>query len=158
MGLASARFRARLYSTNEADEIAALEKRLAELKGNAEAEASAPPAADGAADASVEGDSGGSDDDFEEAYRTKLASEGGKLGVTAKNLANRAVAPPVELLSEQWKVGTETGGGGGGGVGGLVPVLGAIALVVALVGFSQVPIGSDDIGIPRNDGEKQLVR
>lgn len=147
-----------MYSTNEADEIAALEKRLAELKGNAEAEAEAPPAADGAADASVEGESGGSDDDFEEAYRQKLASEGGKLGVTAKNLANRAVAPPVELLSEQWKVGTETSGGGGGGVGGLVPVLGAIALVVALVGFSQVPIGSDDVGIPRNDGEKQIVR
>ena len=116
-----------------AEEIAALEERLKQLKiAEAEKEAMQARAA-----AAYEADNALSEDEVSQFDPTTLSFR--------KKVANTRVAPPSELLSESWKSEEEEGAGGGGG--GLASVVGPVVGLLALVAFSQIPIGDVSIEV-----------
>jgi len=55
------------------------------------------------------------------------------------------------LLSERWKEAEGADAAADGGGGGFGGALKAVALVVALAAFSQVPLGDPSVSIPAND-------
>ena len=126
------------------DEIAALEKRLSELK-RAEAEKQALEEAARLKEATAR------EQDAAEA----LASEP-EFDLTTmssrRKVANGKAAPPVEFLSESWKEG-EAGDEGSsvsdtGGVGGGFPIAqvgGGLLALLLLIAFAQVPIGQGEL-------------
>ena len=119
-----------------AEEIAALEERLKQLKiAEAEKEAMQARAA-----AAYEADNALSEDEVSQFDPTTLSFR--------KKVANTRVAPPSELLSESWKSEEEEEeGAGGGGGGGLASVVGPVVGLLALVAFSQIPIGDVSIEV-----------
>ena len=112
-----------LRMNEDDDEVAALEKRLAELKGKKDAEEAA---AEGIKGTPVELKRGF--DPTTLSNRRKVATEQGEV--------------LEELLSEAWK--DEAAAAGGGGLP-IVQVAGGALLVLALIAFAQVPIGQDDV-------------
>jgi hypothetical protein len=58
------------------------------------------------------------------------------------NAPNQLEEPMLEMLSESWKE-TDPSQSSEGGI--LLPILGAVLAVVFLVGFSQVPVGQQDL-------------
>jgi len=116
-----------------ADEIAELEAKLAELKRTEEEKKQAEIAA-----ANLEWQrkrmealqEGGEDEDGSFDFAT-LSSR--------KKVAAVKSQAPDELLSEAWKEAEEDGEGGIG----LVQILGGVVAAVALIAFSQVPIGQN---------------
>jgi hypothetical protein len=61
----------------------------------------------------------------------------------AVNTPNRMDEPMMEMLSESWRESDPSQSDEGGGF--LLPLVGAILAVVVFVGFSQVPVGQDDL-------------
>jgi hypothetical protein len=59
------------------------------------------------------------------------------------NAPNQLEEPMLEMLSESWKETDPSQSSEDGGV--LLPIIGAVLAVVFLVGFSQVPVGQQDL-------------
>lgn len=113
-------------------EIAALEERLAELRGEGSSEGDAVAAATSSAleeDEELPPDTMAPDDRFDmNAYR--------------KRVANIKEPPPGEFLSEAWKESVEDQPG----LGDTLKTLGIGAgIILALVAFSQIPIGDEGL-------------
>ena len=113
-------------------EIAALEERLAELRGEGSSEGDAVAAATSSAleqDEELPPDTMAPDDGFDmNAYR--------------KRVANIKEPPPGEFLSEAWKESVEDQPG----LGDTLKTLGIGAgIILALVAFSQIPIGDEGL-------------
>jgi len=106
------------------EEIAELEARLAELKA-AEAAAPQPEAEEAAEPLANAASQPKGFDSTTLSFRSKVANVKGPA--------------PSELLSESWKEQDEPSEGGGS----LVTVLGGLVTLVALIAFSQVPIGTE---------------
>tara|TARA_B100000524_G_scaffold242976_1_gene130095 strand:- start:582 stop:1241 length:660 start_codon:yes stop_codon:yes gene_type:complete len=117
------------------DEIAELEARLAELKAAESSESLVEAASDPSSIANAASQPKGFDG-------TTLSYRG--------KVANVKGPAPSELLSESWKEDEGSSEGGGS----LVPVLGTLVALVALVAFSQVPIGTVETF---NDGRSASV-
>ena len=115
------------------DEIAELEARLAELKAKEAAKEADDVREEGAAEEQSASDIDVTElDDFDFATLSKR-----------KKVAAVKTAAPSEFLSESWKEqDQEVAAGAGVGVGQIV---GVVALVFALIAFSQVPIGESNI-------------
>ena len=113
------------------DEIAQLEKRLAELK---EAEVEGVKAEEAAA--------------FADRALVDLGDDSGGFDFTTLSSRKKVTATkgpaPEELLSESWKEADATQVGEEGGLP-IVQVAGGLLLAVALVAFSQVPVGSNNM-------------
>jgi hypothetical protein len=120
----------------DANEIAELEARLAELK--------AAEAAKAAAEAE------------EAAERQRLADEAARRAAglddnagfdfatlsSRKKVAATRTSAPNELLSESWKEADSAGEGGGLPV---LQIVGALAVAIGLIAFAQVPIGEQNL-------------
>ena len=116
-----------LRMSEDVDEIAALEAKLASLK-RAKAEEAAAEVADNAAP--MEEVTDGFD------FAT-LSSR--------KKVASIKTAAPSELLSEAWKEEEPSDSSNGAGGLPIVQIAGAAVVAVALLAFSQVPVGSQNV-------------
>jgi hypothetical protein len=79
--------------------------------------------------------------------QAKEAEESSQAAATPQNgeVAAKAEEEEVDIgmfLSEGWKEKEATESGGSGGLTGII---GAVALVLGLIAFSQVPIGQEDL-------------
>lgn len=122
------------------DEIAELEQRLAELKRTEAAQAAAAASA-AAAEAAVEAPGG-----FDLATMSMR-----------KKVAAVKTPAPEELLSESWKAGEVDDGSEGSGSLGLVQIAGGAALALAVLAFSQVPVGQQNLDPATYGGYERAV-
>lgn len=112
-------------------EIAALEERLAELRGEGSSEGDAVAAATSALE-----------EDEELPPDTMAPDDGFDMNAYRKRVANIKEPPPGEFLSEAWKESVEDQPG----LGGTLKTLGIGAgIILALVAFSQIPIGDEGL-------------
>mmetsp|Transcript_26995 Transcript_26995/g.84449 ORF Transcript_26995/g.84449 Transcript_26995/m.84449 type:complete len:199 (+) Transcript_26995:82-678(+) len=118
----------RLSAGEADDEIAALEAKLAEAK-RAKEEAERARLRE---EAEVRRAAAELSGDLDEGFDFNTLS-------SRKKVAAVKAPPPPEFLSESWK---EEEAGEGGGLG-LVNLAGGAALVLGLIAFSQVPVGSN---------------
>mmetsp|Transcript_22489 Transcript_22489/g.48834 ORF Transcript_22489/g.48834 Transcript_22489/m.48834 type:complete len:186 (+) Transcript_22489:121-678(+) len=114
-------------------EIAELEERLAQLKAE---EASAPVAA------ALTGEGDDDDTRVEIPPASSAPDDSFDMNVYRKRVANIKEPPPGEFLSEAWKESVEEQPG----VGDTLKTLGlGLGIVLALVAFSQIPVGDEGL-------------
>lgn len=112
-------------------EIASLEERLAELRGEGSSEGDAVAAATSALE-----------EDEELPPDTMSPDDGFDMNAYRKRVANIKEPPPGEFLSEAWKESVEDQPG----LDDTLKTLGIGAgIILALVAFSQIPIGDDGL-------------
>ena len=113
-------------------EIAALEERLAELRGEGSSEGDVIAAATSALE----------EEEQELPPDTMAPDDGFDMNAYRKRVANIKEPPPGEFLSEAWKESVEDQPG----LGDTLKTLGIGAgIILALVAFSQIPIGDDGL-------------
>lgn len=120
--------------SDKEQEIAELEERLAQLKAEKE---SAP---------AVAAFTGEGDDDnimrVETPPTSSTPDDGFDMNAYRKRVANIKEPPPGEFLSEAWKESVEEQPG----VGDTLKTLGlGLGIVLALVAFSQIPVGDEGL-------------
>eukprot|EP00563_Minutocellus_polymorphus_P020537 CAMPEP_0197717482 /NCGR_PEP_ID=MMETSP1434-20131217/1995_1 /TAXON_ID=265543 /ORGANISM="Minutocellus polymorphus, Strain CCMP3303" /LENGTH=147 /DNA_ID=CAMNT_0043302011 /DNA_START=174 /DNA_END=617 /DNA_ORIENTATION=+ len=117
----------REQSNDKEREIAELEERLAKLRGDG---------------SSVGDDTStlGGDDDLPP--DTIVPEDGFDMNTYRKRVANIKEPPPGEFLSEAWKESVEEQAG----LGNTLKTLGiGFGIVLALVAFSQIPVGDEGL-------------
>lgn len=127
-----------LSSSND-EEIAALEEKLRQLKENG-------GAVSAQSTAEVESPSADKPEMAKEPFeekRFKISDDSTNVMVTGEEPSRSVQEPYEELLSEQWKSRENKGGIDLSDI--LVKGASAVAILIGLVAFSQVPIGQEDL-------------
>jgi len=129
----------RLSSSND-EEIAALEEKLRRLKENTDAEEEQDATTTGEKISSTAKIPDVAAELFAE-KRFKISDDSTNMMVTGEEIPNTRISEPYEeLLSEQWKSRESSGGGIG-----IKDIATAVAVLLGIIAFSQVPIGQEDL-------------